>query len=337
MSAAPSEVSAPVRSPANRASMPSRIVATSVSRSSRALHRVEDAGRLGAHGIPAWRLQADERLAVVASPGPRRGRRRAGRRGPRAVTPSANAASIGATLRSSSRSCCAATDAPRAIVKSYSGSTSSRAAWRARSVRTSLVYCSVRGACTFAGAGLPSSSSVWAGRTSRPRITDIAAISRTDARIRRPASRRVKRLAGSAVRASMAFGPPTKEVSAPCRGRRGRRGRAPGRRGPRRPCRRRGRGCAGESQPMTLPRSRAEAAPVSATPWSTSARSSSSVRAVGRYSARMAISASSFVARSSRPPLRKASTLSRRVFVSRVITPRMSSSVSVTFLLFSVL
>ena len=40
----------------------------------------------------------------------------------------------------------------------------------------------------------------------------------------------------------------------------------------------------------------------------------------GRYSERIAISASSFAARSSRPPLRNASTDSRRVFTSRART-----------------
>jgi len=43
---------------------------------------------------------------------------------------------------------------------------------------------------------------------------------------------------------------------------------------------------------------------------------------LGEVVGRMAISASSFAARSSRPPWRKASTLSRRVFTSRTTMPR---------------
>ena len=74
----------------------------------------------------------------------------------------------------------------------------------------------------------------------------------------------------------------------------------------------------GESQPMTLPMSRADDAPVAAIASRTSAAISSSVRAAGRYSPRIAISASSFAARSSRPPARKASTDSRRVLTSRL-------------------
>ena len=70
-------------------------------------------------------------------------------------------------------------------------------------------------------------------------------------------------------------------------------------------------------------------------PRATRAETSASVSACGRYSERMAISASSFVARSSRPAARNASTDSRRVFTSRVSTPRSSSSVRGCWFFFS--
>ena len=70
---------------------------------------------------------------------------------------------------------------------------------------------------------------------------------------------------------------------------------------------------------MTLPMSRGDWLRRSPRPPRRRARaSSSSVRGWGRNSPRIAISASSFAARSSRPPLRNASTDSRRVLTSRV-------------------
>ena len=99
--------------------------------------------------------------------------------------------------------------------------------------------------------------------------------------------------------------------------------RGPPARGPGRPARSRRLPSArprvrGASQPMTLPRSRADAAPVAAIPSPTSACElvlGQGLRAGTR--ARIAISASSLAARSSRPPPRNASTDSRRVLTSR--------------------
>ena len=108
------------------------------------------------------------------------------------------------TRRSKSPSCWLATAIAPALVKSYCGCTAARAASRACSVSTALTYCVVRFAWTFAGAGLPTSSSGWAGRKSKPRIIAIAAISSRDAPISRPASRRVKASVCSVERASMA-------------------------------------------------------------------------------------------------------------------------------------
>ena len=86
---------------------------------------------------------------------------------------------------------------------------------------------------------------------------------------------------------------------------------------------------------MTLPRSRAELAPVAAMPSSTSAVSSASLSCSGRNSLRIAISASSLAASSSRPPARNASTDSRRVFTSRARIAVYSSSLRSRFSRFS--
>ncbi len=198
ISAAPSDVSVALRSPAKRISIPSRIDATSVSRSSaRATvsSTLIDSARTASQrsGSRARRVSRSSVPIVFVSTPARITARSSG------VTAVANAASIGAVSRSNSRTCCAATDAPRAIVKSYCGSTASRAAWRARSVRISLVYSAARGAWTLVGAGLPCSSSAWAGRKSRPRTIDMAATSSADAAISRPASRRVNWLLADSV------------------------------------------------------------------------------------------------------------------------------------------
>ena len=74
----------------------------------------------------------------------------------------------------------------------------------------------------------------------------------------------------------------------------------------------------GESQPMTLPMSRARTRRWPRSPRRRGAGAASSGAARAGTRARIAISASSFAARSSRPPFRNASTDSRRVFTSRV-------------------
>ena len=282
--AAASAASGPVRSPANRPWIPSRIGASSVSRSS---ERSTVSRILAASARRASQRTASRASSVALSSVPRSPARVSARIAARSsgVTPSANAASIGATLRSSSRTCCAATEAPRAIVKSYWGSTASRAASRSRSVRTSLTYCAARGAATLEEAGMPSSSCVWAGRNVQAqdhRHGRDEQDGRQDQAARVAAGEVVRVLCGSG---EHGHAPPTKEVSAPCRGRPGRAWRAPARRGrtPTLPSARPR--IRGESQPMTLPRSRADVAPVSAMPWSTSALSSSSVSGCGRYSA----------------------------------------------------
>ena len=164
------------------------------------------------------------------------------------VTPSANAASIGLTRRSNAWDCWTAMASAWAAVKSYCGPTSLRAASRAASVRIALSYWPARGANTLDGAGLSTSSCDWAGRKSRPRITDIATTSTAAAAIRRPASRRVNRIAGSEVWVSIGL-TPRPRASAPPRARTRPRGRAPVPPAPMRPCHRHGRESSGRASP----------------------------------------------------------------------------------------
>ena len=141
--AAPSVVSGPVRSPAKRLAMPSRIVDSAVSRSSerstvsstREASARTAAQRLASRPTRVWRTSS------LSSPGRTSVSSVARSWGD---TPSAKAASTGETFVSNSLTCWAAAEAPRAIVKSYCGSTAPRAAWRAWSVRTLLTYWSVR-------------------------------------------------------------------------------------------------------------------------------------------------------------------------------------------------
>ena len=84
----------------------------------------------------------------------------------------------------------------------------------------------------------------------------------------------------------------------------------------------------GEIQPMTLPMSRGDAAPVSAMACSTRAFSSPSESGWGMNSETTAMAASSLATRSSRPPARNVSTDSRRTLSSRVRIPSISSSAS---------
>ena len=128
-----------MRSPANRSSTPSRISDDLGVAELGALDRVEDPLGLRADGLPALGVQGEQRGPVVlvdlAREDALEDRRPVllvdalGERGVDRRDAAARARAAAA----------AATEAPRAIVKSYWNSTAARAASRARSVRTSLV------------------------------------------------------------------------------------------------------------------------------------------------------------------------------------------------------
>ena len=184
-------------------------------------------------------------------------------------------------------------------------------------MRTSLTYESGRGATMSAVATLPTSIRSGFGKTSIPRMTVRITTSASAAPPSRVTSRRLSGTTGSI--AWFSIGRPSGSVPAVSWATRSAAARD---------CATSAETCLpsarprvrGASQPMTLPRSRADDAPVAAMPSSTRAWISASESCSGRYSERIAISASSFAARSSRPPFRNASTDSRRVFTSRART-----------------
>ena len=328
MSSAASIRSASSRPPAIRPARRARVVGDLGVAQLRPLGRVEDPRGLGPDGGPARRRRGPTSVSRAwARAGPASAvceQRSAARPG---SMPAANVVSIRQTRARRTPSCCAAAIAIAfSVVKSYWAATASLAAAPGRVGLDVALEVERRAArrCR-AVASWPTSvtsSGARAGCRS-PRIAVRARIE--DAAPRSPSrgtSRRVKRrrqarsrwvsIGRSSVRLSGRPDVVGREVG--CR-----EGLATSSLTCLPSARPRVRGA---SQPMTLPMSRADDAPVAAIALVDErgdlvlGQSGS-----GRYSPRIAISASSFAARSSRPPARKASTDSRRVLTSRVRTP----------------
>ena len=262
-----------------------------MSRSSARSSRVQDARGLRADDRPVAAARAPTSVAAASVEGPgsrleERARWSFGQVGGERRIDAGDAPLEGELLlRRRSRSRCP-------VVKSYCGGTASRAAARAASVWAALSNSTALGAMMSRG------REVAGGQRQRLLGQDVGPEDRGQDRAtriaaaipRRVASLRVNRAIASArwvsigqcvrqspswrgevgLRQAAATMPLTTLPSARPRVR-------------------------GDSQPMTLPRSRADVAPVAAIPSSTSAAISASLRASGRYSRRMAISASSLV------------------------------------------